>query len=218
MVPWARRAEAERRATASAMRRVARILRDNCARIVAEPRERDGSRQTKRLSMVERPKRLSPPGSRRPAAARSRVPSSRRASGRRTPACPTPRGRPSPETAVARMGELRRRVGIASRPPPPELTRSISRGTRRRGLRRRAPRASRAARVFAVSARSPSSRGREDERRPSRRARDEEDEEDEDETVSASLRAFDECCPPLDASGRAPLVVVLAERGGAPDW
>jgi hypothetical protein len=34
--PWARRAEAERRATASAMRRVARILRDNCARIVAE--------------------------------------------------------------------------------------------------------------------------------------------------------------------------------------
>jgi hypothetical protein len=43
--PWARRAEAERRATASAMRRVARILRDNCARIVAENETKTKTRE-----------------------------------------------------------------------------------------------------------------------------------------------------------------------------
>ena len=191
MVPWARRAEAERRATASAMRRVARILRDNCARIVAER----GAR-TRRLSTNE-----APINGRAPKAS---LPAWLAATGRGAVACPVLEtcvgalnlaARAAGETVAGNGGRAEggSAAGSASASAA-ELTEEGLRGLRRR-----------AAGVAGLGVRGVRGvRGREDERRDG----NEEDEEDEDETVSASLRAFDDVLPAAGV-GDGPLVVVL---------
>ena len=194
MVPWARRAEAERRATASAMRRVARILRDNCARIVAER----GAR-TRRLSTNE-----APINGRAPKAS---LPAWLAATGRGAVVCPVLEtcvgalnlaARAAGETVAGNGGRAEggSAAGSASASAA-ELTEEGLRGLRRR-----------AAGVAGLGVRGVRGvRGREDERRDGNEE-DEEDEEDEDETVSASLRAFDDVLPAAGV-GDGPLVVVL---------
>ena len=193
MVPWARRAEAERRATASAMRRVARILRDNCARIVAER----GAR-TRRLSTNE-----APINGRAPKAS---LPAWLAATGRGAVACPVLEtcvgalnlaARAAGETVAGNGG--RAEGGSAAGSASASAAALTEEGLR--GLRRRA------AGVAGLGVRGVRGvRGREDERRDGNEE-DEEDEEDEDETVPRAV-AFDDVLPAAGV-GDGPLVVVL---------
>jgi hypothetical protein len=173
------------------MRRVARILRDNCARIVAER----GAR-TRRLSTNE-----APINGRAPKAS---LPAWLAATGRGAVACPVLEtcvgalnlaARAAGETVAGNGGRAEggSAAGSASASAA-ELTEEGLRGLRRR-----------AAGVAGLGVRGVRGvRGREDERRDG----NEEDEEDEDETVSASLRAFDDVLPAAGV-GDGPLVVVL---------
>ena len=180
--PWARRAEAERRATASAMRRVARILRDNCARIAAESA----------AACARGGEGREAPGSR---ATRASLPDWLAAIGRGAVACPvlgTSVG--ALDLAARAAGEtVAGNGGSASGSASASAAELTEEGVR--GLRRRA--------ATDVAGLAANGRAGEDEGR-----RRDEIEKDDVETVFASLRAFDDVLPAAGV-GDGPLVVVL---------
>ena len=180
--PWARRAEAERCATASAMRRVARILRDNCARIVAESKTRGGESRERR-ERREAPRR---------APHRASLPDWLAATGRGAVACPVLEtsvgaldlaARAAGETVAGKGGSTPASVSASASVSAAELTEEGVRGLRRRALD--------------VAGRAAEGREREDETGG-----------DENETVFAGVRAFDDVLPAVGV-GDGPLVVVL---------
>ena len=152
-----------------------------------------GEREQRRLSTNEAPingrapKASLPPGSRRPAAARScvRPRDIDRGAEPGGPSCGGDRRGNGGRAEGGSAAGSRRSASAA------ELTEEGLRGLRRR-----------AAGVAGLGVRGVRGvRGREDERRDGNEE-DEEDEEDEDETVSASLRAFDDVLPAAGGRGR----------------
>jgi hypothetical protein len=212
MAPWARRAEAERRATASAMRRVARILRDNCARIVAENKTKTKTREER--SRNEKNKEAFFSGKKR--ASKASLPAWLAATGRGAVACPVLEtsvgalelaGRAAGETVAGKKTGGGKNVPASGEQPLIDLSVSVAELTEEglRFLRRRSN--------DVVSREATSSDSNvvlpipDDEKQK--------DPQTENETVSASRRAFDDVLPAAGV-GDGPLVVVLP-AGGASD-
>jgi hypothetical protein len=203
--PWARRAEAERRATASAMRRVARILRDNCARIVAE-----NETKTRGCARTEKNKEAFFSEKRR--ASKASLPAWLAATGRGAVACPVLEtsvgalelaGRAAGETVAGKKTGGGKNVPASGEQPLIDLSVSVAELTEEglRFLRRRSDD------VVSGEAYADSNVPIPDDEKQK--------DETENETVSASRRAFDDV---LSAAGvgDGPLVVVLP-AGGASD-
>jgi len=207
--PWARRAEAERRATASAMRRVARILRDNCARIVAE---NETKTKTRGCARTEKNKEAFFSEKRR--ASKASLPAWLAATGRGAVACPVLEtsvgalelaGRAAGETVAGKKTGGGKNVPASGEHRNLAASVSIAELTEEglRFLRRRSD--------DVVSGEATSS----DLNVPIPDDEKQKDPQTENETVSASRRAFDDVLPAAGV-GDGPLVVVLP-AGGASD-
>ena len=200
MAPWARRAEAERRATASAMRRVARILRDNCARIVAEnkTKTRGGARTEKNKEAFFSGR-----------ASKASLPAWLAATGRGAVACPVLEtsvgalelaGRAAGETVAGKGGGKNKASGERRKPLAASVSVAELTEEGLRFLRRRSDAVVSGEAYADVNVPVPDDEKQKDET--------------ENETVSASQRAFDDVLPAAGV-GDGPLVVVLPAGGAS---